>query len=858
MMKSYYKKGDISVPDGFTSPTNSFKKQVILAMIGLIVFITTFIGLMVWFAYLSYNLFVASSSSDSILPILIAIGLAFLSIFMFKSLFIFKSGNSEIGMRITQENEPVLFDFINQLADEIGAPRPNKVFLTNRVNASVSYDLSIRNLIFPTRKNLEIGLGLVNVLNLGEFKAVLAHEFGHFAQRSMLLGRYVYTAQQIAVMVVNKRDALDKFLSGLSSVDIRIAWIGWILSILVWAIRSLIQTLFSIVSVAEKALSREMEFQADIVAVSVTGSDALINGLSKLKIADQAYHSVVDQINRELRYKKAVSDMFSLQTEYIDKMRWILDNPHYCKSPDISGAEHRVFTSEIVNPPQMWSTHPSDKDREENAKKIYIFSEIDETSVWDLFNDPQNLRLKVTADFVATAGTETELMDDELSLKRYNDEEFNKQFLHPKYNGVFIERFPFISFKSIDEIYDNDVDIDYKGNEISNLYSKGFGEQTTHLKELNEEIQMLRNVKNEVFTFEKRKIMHRGNLIRRSEIDDIIKSIKKEEDLIRKKIKSKDKKCRKISYLIALEKKPEIASYLKSIAQVIHYSEHSITNLKDAFGKYNNVLAIAMADGKVSSIELNNILKSAYVVQNILKNINDRKKEIELDENLENKIKINGYSELIEEFKLVRPAKNNISDWAKIVGGWVNSYLEGLYRLRNGSLEYLLEIEEKINNSYINNEPISIDYQPIQIVKEYKTILPGEERPLQLKLGFWDRFHVGDGFIPSAAKFAVSASIVFGALYLGNEVQKSDLYIFNGLATDVNVTLDDDLVYTINAFDKKTVNFSYSKNFQILATDLKGDTIEMFKPNMNKRAQKYLYNIANSGLLFKQTISYWL
>ena len=60
------------------------------------------------------------------------------------------------------------------------------------------YDLSLINFFFPTRKNLEIGLGLTNVLTISEFKAVLAHEFGHFAQKSMAVGRWVYTAQQVA------------------------------------------------------------------------------------------------------------------------------------------------------------------------------------------------------------------------------------------------------------------------------------------------------------------------------------------------------------------------------------------------------------------------------------------------------------------------------------------------------------------------------------------------------------------------------------------------------------------------------------------------------------------------------------
>ena len=89
--------------------------------------------------------------------------------------------------------------------------------MEHQVNTGVFYDLSIANLLIPSRKNLEIGLGLVNVLTLGELKAVVAHEFGHFAQRTMAVGRWVYIAQQIAGHIVARRDALDTFLARLSS-----------------------------------------------------------------------------------------------------------------------------------------------------------------------------------------------------------------------------------------------------------------------------------------------------------------------------------------------------------------------------------------------------------------------------------------------------------------------------------------------------------------------------------------------------------------------------------------------------------------------------------------------------------------
>src|SRR5690606_26873812 len=139
-----------------------------------------------------------------------------LAVFMVKALLFVKKGSIEQDYEVTATSEPQLFTFLFRLADETGAPRPHRVFLSPRVNACVFYDLSLLNFFFPSKKNLEIGLPLVNALTVSEIKAVLAHEFGHFAQRSMALGNWVYIAQQIAAHIIAKRDALDNFLRFLS------------------------------------------------------------------------------------------------------------------------------------------------------------------------------------------------------------------------------------------------------------------------------------------------------------------------------------------------------------------------------------------------------------------------------------------------------------------------------------------------------------------------------------------------------------------------------------------------------------------------------------------------------------------
>ena len=101
-------------------------------------------------------------------------------------------------LEITEDEHPVLFGFIHKICDELGAPEPNKVFVSPDVNAAVMPRSTLVNLIVEPKKDLLIGLGLVNCINLSEFKSVLAHEFGHFSQ-SGFTSSYGYVASKIII-----------------------------------------------------------------------------------------------------------------------------------------------------------------------------------------------------------------------------------------------------------------------------------------------------------------------------------------------------------------------------------------------------------------------------------------------------------------------------------------------------------------------------------------------------------------------------------------------------------------------------------------------------------------------------------
>lgn len=855
-MQSFYTKGPQNVPEGYTNPAPSFKKHVWISVLGLLLFMVLYGGLIFWFGRLAYYTYL---NGENFWSYILSGGYAFICLFLVKSLF-FLTKRVEDPMRryVTEQEEPVLFDFLYKLADEAKAPRPHKVFITDRVNASVSYDLSIINLIIPSKKNLEIGLGLMNVLSLGEFKAVLAHEFGHFAQRSMLLGRYVYVAQQIAARIIGKRDAFDTFLNFISSIDLRVAWIGWILSILVWAVRALIETCFSVVALAERALSREMEFQADLVAVSLTGSDALIHALKRLQVADEAYSNAFSFLNSQIGKKKAVPNMYKIQSSYIEHMKWVLNDTAYGESPEVATANpasHRIFSSRAYNPPKMWATHPADKDREENAKRNYLSAEIDNQRAEVLLSNPTALEEEMTKRLIATAKLELELITDEEALESHKNENFNWTFLDPKYGSNFMDRYSYLNFETIDELYSAAVNEQNLAQYFDSMYDKELSERLEQYKEIQEEIEALEIAKNEVVTMEKRAYWHRGERIRRKDIEGIQEALANEKQEVISHFKNHDSLCRTVHFMAAKNVGDHWGDYLKNLSNLIHYAEHAIYDLLDAERKFNNVLAVALADGKVSASELDAILRAGNDYYKGIKTPFIDSKKIRLDEQMLKNFEAESYEKTYEELKLDWPSKDNIDRWINVVGSWSVAARQGLQSLRNAALERLLDVEEQIKESYLNKSSLGDAPSGVATLTKYKTVVPGTERKLQRKLKLWDRFMMGEGLFGATAKFAVSAVLVLGALVLGGATTNTNLYVYNGLNTSLLVKIDGDEL-ALGPHSYESVKAKYNKQYDIEVTNDKGELVERYKANIGAPGQDYIYNIASAAVMWEYKVYY--
>jgi Zn-dependent protease with chaperone function len=857
-MDHVYPPGPTDVPPNLTAATAAYKHRAWLAMGGLAAFIVLYFALSGWFAWTAWRLFqgmFGEGGNFDLWQFIAAVCATFLAVFMFKALFFIQHRYAVEDIEITRQEQPRLFEFIDRLADEARAPRAHKVYLSARVNAAVFYDLSLLNLIIPSKKNLEIGLGLVNVVTLGELKAVLAHEFGHFAQRSMAVGRWVYISQQIAGHIVARRDMLDRLLQQLSRIDLRVAWVGWILSIIVWSIRSMMDVLFRGVLLAQRALSRQMEFQADLVAVSLTGSDALIHALHKLNAADDAWDKALSFANTEANANRGITDLFAVQTRIIERMREILNQPMYGQVPPLpetSRDSHRVFKTELAQPPRMWGTHPPSWDREHNAKQRYVAAPVDERSAWDVFVNPSALKEKMSAHVFRNATVEPTPMEKTFQNL---EKQYGRAFLNRTYRGVYLHRSPVRYSATVDALYGPAVAPANLAHALDMLYPEALASKVEQLNEKLEEKNALVALRDQVAQAPGGIIRHNGVEIRRTELPRAIASLDREIAAVRGEIEDHDKRCRATHLSAAKTLEKGWPEYLRSLTAMLHYADHTEANLRDVQGYVANIYSVVTADGRVSSKELSRLLEGCQQLYAVLRTVYEQAPEVSLDRTLLRRVEAESWVAMLEEFKLPPPNRDNIGEWLNVIDGWIGAALGAIAKLRDASLEQLLLVEGQVAKFARENLKPADAPPPSTVPKMYSTLLPGKERRRQKRLDWWDRFQTADGIVATIARSAVALGIGGSVIAIGANVGSSSMTIYNALAIPVNVEYGGETAL-VGPNQPFTVSVPAGGKLDLRTLTPSKDVIEQFEADLHGANAHYIYNVASAVPLYQWTAVY--
>ncbi|MBS1663996.1 MAG: M48 family metalloprotease [Bacteroidetes bacterium] len=326
---------------------------------------------------------------------LIGVGISVL-VFLFKFIFAVARDENSQRIEITEAEHPQLFAFIRRLTEETRTPFPKKIFLTPDVNAAVFYNSSFWSMFLPVRKNLQIGLGLVNSVNISEFKAVMAHEFGHFSQRSMKLGSFTYNVNRVIHNMLYENNSYTAFLNAWGNLHGYLRFFAGITVKIAEGIQWILRGMYTFVNRSYQALSREMEFHADAVAASVAGGNNVISALSRSQVASSCYARALDTANDKLRQNEYSRNIFSNQLTVLRSMADDYGLPLKSGLPEVSYSFIQSFSISRINYKDQWASHPTLTERKEHLDQVGIEATPDSRSPWLLFDHPEALQEKLT------------------------------------------------------------------------------------------------------------------------------------------------------------------------------------------------------------------------------------------------------------------------------------------------------------------------------------------------------------------------------------------------------------------------------------------------------------------------------
>lgn len=447
------------VNEEITRPSPGFKREVGKVLLSIFFFLLVYLVLLFLSGLLTiacfYIGFKIMTAGFHILAVLAGIGLmgvgVMVFIFLIKFIFSYSRTDRSAYIEVTEAEQPALFGFIRQLTTDTQTPFPKKIYLSNEVNAAVFYDSGFWSMFLPVRKNLLIGLGLVNAINLSEFKGIMAHEFGHFSQRSMKLGSYVYQVNRIIYNMLFDNSGYSGFLQGWAEIHGIFAIFASITAGIARAIQWILQQLYGWLNQTYLGLSREMEFHADAVAAAVSGSESLISGLRRVELAAAAHDFAIGKCNELIRDKKRLNNLFNGQSIAVRMMIDKYQLPASNGLPVITDENVFSANSTRVNYKDQWASHPSTDDRVRHLRKLNISAAIEDEPAWVLFANRADLEKQLTEKVyepIMGAGAMEEI--DAAIIEEHYTTEKELFTLPAGYNGFYSDRlFPVMDIEAI-------------------------------------------------------------------------------------------------------------------------------------------------------------------------------------------------------------------------------------------------------------------------------------------------------------------------------------------------------------------------------------------------------------------------
>lgn len=532
----------------------NFKKMTGKAVFAIILFIITYLMLLFFAIALTVLCVIGGIALIVAKPMAITIGLGiglaslgfFILIFLFKFLFKKHKVDRSHLVEISEKDEPKLFSFIQEIVNEVQTDFPKRVYLSSDVNASVFYDSNFWSMIFPIRKNLQIGLGLVNTISEQEFKAILAHEFGHFSQRSMKVGSYVYNVNQVIFNMLYDNESFDSMIqkwaniSGYFSIFVSIA--VKIIQGIQWVLRKM----YEFVNISYMALSREMEFHADEIAANVAGYLPLKESLLRMDLADHSYTSVLGYYDGKISDNIKSKNIYKEQ-EFVMNFLATQNNLSFKNNlPLVTELDLSKYNKSKLTIKNQWASHPNTEERIRALELTNIHKTENEQPAILLFENGEKTLEKITEKlFSAVTYTEsTTTLDIEVFKTDYS-ETFNKNSFPTEYNCYYDNKNP-IEF-DVNSIVEFNV-----SETMDMLFSKDKVDMVYDFIAFENDKNILNNIANKEYSI--KTFDYDGQKYKSTEANNLIPKIEIDQNNIRERIKENDLNIYKFFYKEAQRK----------------------------------------------------------------------------------------------------------------------------------------------------------------------------------------------------------------------------------------------------------------------------------------------------------------
>ena len=248
------------------------------------------------------------------------------------------------GLLLDRVAQPRLFKEIESIAAALNEPMPSEVYLFGEVNAFVADRGGF--LGFGSRRVMGIGLPLLSILTVSQFRAVLAHEFAHYYGGDTSLGPWVYKTQSAIVRIFQNIGSIGKLA--------RIAVLG----LMYMVVATMMKWYFQLFLRAINLASRQREYRADELACIIAGRQPLVDGLRAIHGAAMAWPTywkteLIPVLNSGA--VPGISEGFA----------------RFVAVPRISGQIQKGITKQIADAKQNpYDSHPPLRHRIDAVKKI--------------------------------------------------------------------------------------------------------------------------------------------------------------------------------------------------------------------------------------------------------------------------------------------------------------------------------------------------------------------------------------------------------------------------------------------------------------------------------------------------------